>query len=169
MLSQILENQSLKNAIIITKSKRKADELALLLTDKKLHVKAIHGNHRQEHKDTIIEEFTNSRLDIIITTDMILQSLNLEKVTTIISYDLPQEKKHYEKRLKLVDEIGESILLVNSEDEPLLVAMELAMKMELDDSEVENFSATKKPETTQAKKIKKKPRHKHAKTKNENA
>ncbi len=169
MLSQILNNQSLKNSIIITKSKRKADELALLLTDKKLHVKAIHGNHKQEYQLATLEEFTNSRLDIIITTDMILQSLNLEKVTTIISYDLPQEKKHYEKRLKLVDETGESILLVNIEDEPLLVALELAMKMELDDSEVENFSATKKPETTQGKNIKKKPRHKHSKTKNENA
>jgi len=169
MLLQLLQNINATRCVIITKSKKRADELASTLNANKFNAKAIHGNHKQELQEEVTAEFNTSNIDILITTDMILKSLEIKNVKSIVSYDLPSQKEHYASRLRCVDEIGESILLVNEEDERLLVALELAMKKELDDTKVENFEPTEKPLCVEKRTKKRKPRHKHTQGKKEDS
>lgn len=162
MLELVLKKISDKQIVIITKSKKSADELYFHLKDIGLKAFSIHGNHKPEVVEKTALSFNNNELNILITTDMILQSLSLENIQVVINYDLPLDPANYFKSLKLVDEIGESILFVGPDDERGLTGIELMMKMEVEEQTMEEFTPT--PFVQKNRNKKKKPRHK--KTKN---
>jgi len=107
--------------------------------------------------------FKSGELNTIITTDMILQLLELTNIETIINYDLPTQHEEYFSRLMLVDTRGESISFVSPEEKGLLSVIEMRMKMEIPQEEVKEFVPTLPAVADEAanssKEKKKKPRH----------
>ena len=114
--------------------------------------------------DKVAEEFNTCKVNILITTDKILQSLELKNIETIINYDLPCEHEDYFSRLILVDEVGESISFVSPEEEGYLAVIEIRLKNEIDQAELEGFIPTQNIAHS-TKERKKKPRHRKKKTK----
>ena len=162
MLEQLIKNSDKKRIVVLTKSKRSADEMSKYLTSKGILATAIHGNHRVEQKEEASKAFNASKINIIITTDMILKSLNLVKIEVIVNYDLPQAPDEYFVRLRHVDETGEAISLVSKDEKSTLEAIELMMKQEMSKEKLKDFAPTptpqsKKPEQNPKEK-KKKPR-----------
>ncbi|PHQ65876.1 MAG: helicase [Sulfurimonas sp.] len=171
MFEQLIKNTPNKQTVVIAKSKRNADALSAYLKTKDIQALAIHGNHRAVQLEDAAKAFNASELNILITTDMILKSLELTNIQLIVNYDLPIEYPEYFVRLDYVDEVGESILLVNPDDESTLQIIEMRMKMEIPQEEVEGFVATEPDaKNTQTKKDKKKkPRHRKQKKKTDNS
>lgn len=165
MLEQILKNISGKNIVIITKSKRSADELNSYLKSKEIAALAIHGNHRQEQQVEAAKAYNAGEIKILITTDMILKALELNTIEKIISYDLPVEPNDYYARLLYVDEKGESICMVSPEDEKLLLTIEFLMKAETQEEDVKGFVPSTEDVPKPVKEKKKKPRHAKKKVK----
>ena len=163
MFEQFIANSETKQTIVIAKSKRNADDLSKYLTTKEISATAIHGNHRAEQIEEALKAFNTGVLKIIITTDMILKSLNLTNIEQIISYDLPLKPEEYFVRLNYVDELGESILFVTLDDEKMLESIEFMMKKEMPQEELKDFSPTPAPQGKRLgqhfKDQKKKPRH----------
>ena len=170
-LEHILKNNSSKPCVIITKSKRSADELSKYLDSKEIKALAIHGNHRAEQIENAAKSYNAGELNILITTDMILQSLDLSNIELIVSYNLPSDPKHYLSRLGYLKEVGESIAMVSPEDDKLLDAIEFTMKMEIEQVELESFIPTPHSHADKmqksAKDKKKKPRHSKKRAKKE--
>ena len=148
-----------KKTVIITKSKRKADELTAYLRTKAIIATTIHGNHRKEQIEKTAISFNNGEINLLITTEMILFSLELQNIEMIINYNLPLQPENYFKSLRYVDEIGSSISFVNAEDEKILDIIELMMKYNIPQIEIEEFEHTPLPKTIKKDKVKK-PRHK---------
>lgn len=167
ILEHIFKNSDAKQCVIITKSKRSADELSDYLELKEIKATAIHGNHRTQQIEDATNGFNSSEISILITTDMILQSLELENIQLMISYDLPNEPKHYLTRIGYLKEIGDSIAFVSPEDDKLLNAIEFTMKAEIEDGIVEGFTPTPHSHNYENKNStkdkKKKPRHRKRK------
>jgi len=90
--------------------------------------------------------------------------MELSNIERIISYDLPLVPQEYFARLKLVDEVGESISFVSADEEATLEAIEFLMKCEMKELELEEFSPTPAP---RKEKKKKKPRHPKKRVKKE--
>jgi len=169
MLAQIIKNNDNIQTVLITKSKRGADELGLYLKNEDIKVTTIHGNHRTEQYETAAKAFNTGEINILITTDMILQSLNLTNIQLLISYDLSMQSENYFLRLTYLKEIGESIALVSPNEQNLLDTIEFILKIEIPQEEVENFTQTLSPSLSQIPKSlkdkKKKPRHRTQKIK----
>lgn len=161
MLELVLNGCNDKQIIVITKSKKLADEVYFFLKDKNLKAFGIHGNHKKDVVDKMAQSFNDKELNILITTDMILQSLSLDGIEVVINYDLPFECENYFKGLKLVDEVGESVLFVSPDDEKLFATLELMIKMEIEEGVMDGFTPTPYVEKNTTKK--KKPRHKKVK------
>jgi len=85
--------------------------------------------------------------------------MSLENVQLLVNYDLPFESTDYFKRLRLVDEINEAISLIDPEDEMMLSTIELMMKCEMQEVELDGFEHTQCA-LRSAKDKTKKPRHK---------
>ena len=159
MFSELLKTFTKKQILVLVKSKKSADKLMEYLKEKGITSLAIHGNHRASQIQDAQTSFNDKTTKILITTDRILDLFTLTDVQTVVNYDLPLDAPDYFKRLRLVDEIGESILLIDPEDEKTLATIELMMKCETVEVELENFEHTNRP--SQAIKDKtKKPRHK---------
>ena len=161
MLGLVLNDYKQMQVVIVVKSKKKADALSAFLTSKEFNATAVHGNHRQSQQQEAASKFNAATLNVIITTDMILKTLELENIKLFVSYDLPEVPQDYFNHLALMKELGVAVALVSPEDEPLLDDIEDNMKKEIEEKEVEGFVATPTPtHTNKTKKDKtKKPRH----------
>lgn len=163
-LELLLQNADVKQRIVVCKSKKNADSLHEYLKSKDLKSLAIHGNHRAEQIDDARRSFTVKETNLLITTDMILKSLELKNIDQVISFDLPLDTQDYFYRLRQIDEVGESITLVCSDDEKTLETLEYTMRCEMQEKEIEGFTPSPSP---RKEKKRKKPRHSKKKTKEE--
>ncbi len=167
MLEQIIRNFATAKAVVITKTKRGADAVQTYLQTRDINAVAVHSNKGKQACEAGAKAFNEGEVDILITTDMILQSLGLTGVEYMLGYDLPLEAEHYLSRMGCVSETGEAISLVSEEEETLLFLIERKMRQEITQEELEGFVPT--PESEQipktAKTHKKKPRHKKSKSK----
>ncbi len=167
MLEQIIRNFATAKAVVITKTKRGADAVQTYLQTRDINAVAVHSNKGKQACEAGAKAFNEGEVDILITTDMILQALGLTGVEYMLGYDLPLEAEHYLSRMGCVSETGEAISLVSEEEETLLFLIERKMRQEITQEELEGFVPT--PESEQipktAKTHKKKPRHKKSKSK----
>jgi ATP-dependent RNA helicase RhlE len=169
MLGLLLNDYKKMQVVIVVRSKKKADALSAFLISKEFNATAVHGNHRQSQQQEAATKFNLGTLNIIITTDMILKTLELENIKLFVSYDLPDTPQDYYDHLALMKELGVGIALVSPEDEPLLNSIEDNMKKEIEEKTLEGFVASATPtHTSKTKKDKKKkPRHRKNKVKKE--
>ena len=159
MLAELLKPFLEKQILVMVKSKKSADRLHEYLKTEDINSLAVHGNHRSSQIEDAQVAFNVKEIFILITTDKIFESMNLEGVELLVNYDLPFESTDYFKRLRLVDEIAEALSLIDPEDESMLGTIEHMMKCEMDEVELEGFEHTNR--TLKAPKDKtKKPRHK---------
>jgi len=158
MFLELLKPLTQNAIVVVTKSKRSADALATLLKEKEINALAIHGNHRVSQIEEAGTAFNEKTINILITTDKILELLKLENVSVMMNFDLPLDPAEYFKRLRYVDEIGESISLIDPDDEGTLSLIEIMMKCEMKEEELEGFEHTQKEMVKKDKS--KKPRHK---------
>ncbi len=163
MFEQFIKNSDKKQMVVTVKSKRNADALSTYLKTKDISANTIHGNHRAEQIEEAAKAFNSSGINILITTDMILKSLNLTNIEVIVNYDLPLKAEEYFVRLAYVDEVGESISFVSMDEEKILQSIEFMMKQEMPQEELKDFSPTPAPQGKRLgqhfKDQKKKPRH----------
>lgn len=167
MLEQIIRSMGKAQAVIVTKTKRTADALSSYLQTRDIDAISIHSNKGRQACEAGAKAFNDGEISVLITTDMILQSLELKSIENLLGYDLPIEPEHYFHRLSCLDEKGESISLVSEEEETLLFLIERAMRQEIDQEELEGFVASPEIEETppKVKTHKKKPRHRKQKSK----
>ncbi|PHS56290.1 MAG: helicase [Sulfurimonas sp.] len=161
MLGLLIKNIQSKQIIILSKNKIGANELSKYLNSLDINALAVHGNHRAEQIKNAAEDFSSKTLNILITTDMILKSLELSNIQIIINYDLPLLAADYFVRLLNVDEIGEAISFVSPQEEKTLASIEFMMKLEIPEEKITGFQVTKAPLNNSPKKTK--VRHKKAK------
>jgi len=166
MLGLILNDYKETQVVIVVKSKKKADAISEFLISKAFNALAVHGNHREVQQKEASSKFNEANLNIIVTTDMILKTLELKNIKLMISHDLPTEPQEYYNRLAFMQEEGIAMALISPEDEGLLHDIEVNMKAEIEERSVKDFVASETP--TQSKKDRrKKPRHSKNKVKKE--
>ena len=167
LILHMITEHKLTCTIIITKTKRQADDLCKYLQNSKLQALSIHSNKGSDEITKAVESFNNNETAVLIITDMSFQAQNFPVINHMISYNIPNEPSYYYERLAALEEKGEAINIVSEEEQHLMDAIQWAMKVEILEVEPEGFIPTTAPEITeQVKKDKsKKPRHKKSKTK----
>jgi superfamily II DNA/RNA helicase len=167
MLEQIIRSLCKVKAVVITKTKRSADELEAYLQTRDINAMSVHSNKGKQACEAGAKAFNEDEIDILITTDMILQSLALTGIEYMLGYDLPVEAEHYLSRIGCMSEAGEAISLVSKEEETLLFLIERKMRQEIVQEELEGFIPTPESEQilTRHRTHTKKPRHKKTKSK----
>ena len=169
MLDLLLGQYENTQSVIVVKSKRKADQLSEFFNSKNFKALAVHGNHRAEQQLEAATRFNLCAINILITTDTILETLELKDIKLLLSYDLPLIPQVYYNRLAYMNELGSAIALVSPEDDKALSAIEFNMKAEIQAKELEGFTPTPIPQGNRlggkVKDKKKKPRHKKVKAK----
>jgi ATP-dependent RNA helicase DeaD len=105
-LVELLKTEEPEQAIIFTRTKIGASKLERTLKDKGLDVKALHGDLSQGVRDGVMISFKDHRVKLLVATDIAARGLDIEHVTHVINYDVPNSSEVYVHRIGRTGRVG---------------------------------------------------------------
>ncbi|MES2590407.1 MAG: DEAD/DEAH box helicase [Bacteroidota bacterium] len=108
MLKYVLEKEKINHAIVFTRTKHGADKLAKDLAKSGIIAEAIHGNKSQNARQRALEGFKNRTIRLLIATDIASRGIDVDKLTHVINYELPEVAETYIHRIGRTGRAGES-------------------------------------------------------------
>jgi translation initiation factor 4A len=115
---------SIKQAIIYCNNKKKVEEVASKLKENGLSMIYLHGEMSQQERDKIMREFRSGTTRILITTDLLARGIDIQQVSLVINYDIPNNKENYIHRIGRTGRFGRKGIALNfvSDKENQLIA-----------------------------------------------
>lgn len=98
-LCRLLDLDNPTSAIIFCRTKRGVDELVQELQSKGYMVEGMHGDMTQAHRLTTLNKFKEGTLNLLIATDVAARGIDVDGVTHVFNYDLPQDVESYVHRI----------------------------------------------------------------------
>ena len=108
ILCRLLDLQEPDLAIIFVRTKRRVDEVSEALKKRGYSAEGIHGDLTQAKRDTVIRQFREKTIDILVATDVAARGLDISGVTHVFNYDLPQDPESYVHRVGRTGRAGQS-------------------------------------------------------------
>jgi ATP-dependent RNA helicase DeaD len=105
-LVEVLKVEQPEQAIIFCRTKIGAAKLDRLLRDRGLRVKALHGDMSQGQRDGVMISFKEHRVPLLVATDIAARGLDIEHVTHVINYDVPDQTDAYVHRIGRTGRVG---------------------------------------------------------------
>ena len=115
-LVRLLDVEQPQLAIVFCGTKRAVDEVAEGLAARGYRTEAIHGDMGQPQRDRAIRALREGRAELLVATDVAARGLDIEQVSHVINYDLPQDPEYYVHRIGRTGRAGrggEAITFVN--------------------------------------------------------
>jgi translation initiation factor 4A len=104
---------SISQSMIYVNTKRKAESLQNLLKDRNFTVSVIHSNMSHSERSAIMKEFRNGGTRILISTDLLSRGIDIQQVSIVINYDLPNNKECYIHRIGRSGRFGRKGVAIN--------------------------------------------------------
>jgi ATP-dependent RNA helicase DeaD len=105
-LREVLKAEEPEQAIIFCRTKIGAARLDEHLRNKGLRCKALHGDMSQGQRDGVMLQFKDHKLPLLVATDVAARGLDIEHVTHVINYDLPNNTEIYVHRIGRTGRVG---------------------------------------------------------------
>jgi ATP-dependent RNA helicase DeaD len=133
---EVLEAERPTQAIIFCRTKIGVDRLARDLDRRKpnLKVRALHGDMSQGSRDGVMIAFKDNRVPVLVATDIAARGLDVQNVTHVINYDLPNSAEIYTHRIGRTGRAGRggrAITLVEPRDKEDFKAIEKHINVEV--------------------------------------
>lgn len=98
-LCRILDVDEPESAIIFCKTRKGVDELVSAMQPRGYIVEGMHGDINQNQRLNTLKKFKEGNLDFLVATDVAARGIDVENVTHVINYDLPQDAESYVHRI----------------------------------------------------------------------
>jgi ATP-dependent RNA helicase DeaD len=126
-LARILDVEAPTSAILFCRTRTEVDELTEALGVRGYHPEALHGGLAQAQRDRVMGRFRQGSADLLIATDVAARGLDVEHVSHVINYDIPQTPEAYVHRIGRTGRAGRegtAVTLVVPREKFLLRAIE---------------------------------------------
>ena len=108
VLCRLLDIQAPELAIVFGRTKRRVDEVTEALKKRGYMAEGIHGDLSQQKRDSVIRQFREGTIDILVATDVAARGLDISGVTHVYNYDLPQDPESYVHRVGRTGRAGKA-------------------------------------------------------------
>lgn len=98
-LMRLLEVETVTGALIFTRTKVRAAEVADALVARGIQAEALHGDLTQAARETVLNRFRQGRLTFLVATDVAARGLDIEGISHVINFDLPFDAEAYVHRI----------------------------------------------------------------------
>lgn len=98
-LRLLLEDTAPRRALIFCNTKSMVDELSSLLGEFGYRCAGLHGDMKQNQRNTVMKDFKSGRTRLLIATDVAARGIDVEDVDAVFNYDVPQELEYYVHRI----------------------------------------------------------------------
>ena len=99
LVSNLLSDKDIERVLIFTRTKHGADRVARHLHQSGIQSDAIHGNKTQNARQRALTGFRNGRIRALVATDIAARGIDVDGVTHVINFDLPNEPESYVHRI----------------------------------------------------------------------
>ncbi|MCP3900728.1 MAG: DEAD/DEAH box helicase, partial [Desulfobacteraceae bacterium] len=135
-LTRILEAENFDGIIVFVRTKTATVELAEKLEARGFATEALNGDIAQKTRERTIDKLKNKKIDILVATDVAARGLDVERISHVINYDIPNNAESYIHRVGRTGRAGrqgEAILFVSPRERWMIRVIEKAsrQKMEL--------------------------------------
>jgi ATP-dependent RNA helicase RhlE len=113
LLAHLLESQPIERALVFTRTKRGADRVVRQLEKTRIRAEAIHGNKSQAARQRTLENFKAGRISILVATDLASRGIDVEGVSHVLNYDLPEQPETYVHRIGRTGRAGASGIAIS--------------------------------------------------------
>src|SRR5215831_3139049 len=134
LLLTLLESADVRDALVFTRTKHRADRLARYLADHKVSAERIHGNRSQAQRTQALDGFKSGRYRVLVATDIAARGIDVTALGHVINFDVPAQSEDYIHRVgrtARAEMTGEAFTLVAPEEEGDLRAIERAVSRRL--------------------------------------
>ncbi len=113
LLMHLLKNDVIKTALVFTRTKHGADKVAKGLSRAGIRAEAIHGNKSQNARQDALSNFKNRRTRVLVATDIAARGIDIDELTHVINYDLPNIPETYVHRIGRTGRAGASGIAIS--------------------------------------------------------
>lgn len=107
MLKELLESEKIQHALVFTRTKHGADKVVKSLKAIGISSEAIHGNKSQNARQRALSGFKDRTIRILVATDIASRGIDVDKLTHVINYELPEVPETYVHRIGRTGRAGE--------------------------------------------------------------
>ncbi len=124
----------MSRTLVFTRTKRGADRVARHLETGGTKVAAIHGNKSQRQREAALEDFRNSKISVLVATDIAARGIDIDLVSHVVNFELPEVPEAYVHRIGRTARAGASgiaISLCDGAERDLLRAIERLTRQQI--------------------------------------
>jgi len=99
LLKSMLEDATIERALIFARTKHGANKIVKNLTKNKIKADAIHGNKSQSARIDALNKFKTGKVRVLVATDIASRGIDVDGITHVINYELPNEPESYVHRI----------------------------------------------------------------------
>ncbi len=143
LLRHILDEKGCSSGIVFTRTKHRAKRLARDLEKRKYRAVALQGNMSQSARDRAMTQFRRGRFDILVATDIASRGIDVEQVSHVINFDIPNTPDAYTHRIGRTgrsERSGTAYTFASYEDAELVRAIERKIGERILRNEAEGFT-----------------------------
>jgi len=108
LLLRLINDHSLQRVLVFTRTKHRADKVAKVLSKGGIRGAAIHGNRSQSQRQEALEGFKRGRHRVLVATDIVARGIDVEDISHVINFDLPNVPEDYVHRIGRTARAGRS-------------------------------------------------------------
>ena len=99
LLIEMLGNKKIKRALVFARTKYGANRVSEKITKTGINADAIHGNKSQNARQKALDKFRTGSIRVLVATDIAARGIDVEGITHVINFDLPNEPENYVHRI----------------------------------------------------------------------
>jgi len=113
LLGELMSDAEIARVLIFTRTKHGADRVAKHLHQSGIQSDAIHGNKSQNARQRALNSFRSGKVRALVATDIAARGIDVDGVTHVINFDLPNEPESYVHRIGRTARAGASGIAIS--------------------------------------------------------
>jgi len=134
LLADLLRDKSIRRALVFTRTKHRANRVAQQLTRQGIAADAIHSNKSQGARQRALAAFDGGRTRVLVATDIMARGIDVEDISHVINFELPNEPESYVHRIgrtARAGAAGTALSFCNAEEVAYLEDIEKLIRFQL--------------------------------------
>ncbi len=143
LLRALLEQVHYESVIVFCRTKYGADKVCRLLKKNQHSVAVIHSNRTQREREEALKGFRSGKYEVLVATDIAARGLDIEDVSHVINFDVPQHAQDYVHRIGRTgraEASGDAFTLMTAEDSKHVMAIERFIGKKIERVKLEGFN-----------------------------
>ena len=145
LLAHFIDTHNPEQLVVFCKTKAQTDRVAQVLRKKKKKAAAIHGDLPQNKRERTLQQFRDGQVHCLIATNVAARGLDIPAISHVVNYDIPENPDEYVHRIGRTGRMGASGVartFITKDDGQFLVEIEKLIGFELEEEEIEGFTAS---------------------------